>query len=85
MSKHTPGPWHVYADADSIVIETEHDLLASWYPPYAKKSRDELLANARLMAAAPDMLVALTVAESCNVVPAVTKMIQEAIAKAEGK
>jgi hypothetical protein len=56
MSKHTPGPWH-YAECQmgTPFVDTESvgDLLAAALP------LDEEKANARLIAAAPDLLAAL--------------------------
>jgi hypothetical protein len=42
-------------------------------------------ANARLIAAAPEMLVALRAARSCALPPEITDLIYEAIAQAEGR
>jgi len=63
MSKHTPGPWEVSSDcrelwpADGEKAFVEFCRLSSWY------SDDELAANARLIAAAPDLLKACV--EAC--------------------
>lgn len=51
-TKHTPGPWHVAANASAIVRDSaDRDI--------AKTLDDNREANARLIAAAPDMLEAL--------------------------
>lgn len=63
MSKHTPGPWKVDAmgnvwSADTKVCEmSEHPVIASGC--YREKTDDEHRANARLIAAAPELLEAL--------------------------
>lgn len=67
MSKHTPGPWymseeyglHVYSPAEKMQIA---DILlcdASDPEPYATADEKTAKANARLIAAAPDLLAAL--------------------------
>jgi hypothetical protein len=85
MSTHTPGPWrtrnvddHMYLDADTwdafarvvVVVDDEPD--------------PEGEANARLIAAAPEMLEALKEAVDDLRGPAETKALA-AIAKAEGR
>ena len=59
MSKHTPGPWHDWNDPICSVMGARQDgdgglkavaILAQW------PSEEERAANARLIAAAPDML-----------------------------
>ncbi len=53
QSNHTPGPWNY----DGVVINTPDGM-----PVHCKeRSREELRANARLIAAAPDLLEALRV------------------------
>ena len=59
ITPHTPGPWskmydtHVYAERHQLIAICEG--AASW---------DETFANARLIAAAPDLLAALRDLES---------------------
>lgn len=64
MSKHTRGPWRsqgwVPTWAYIPVHDASHNLVASFYPHEAKGyTRDQVEANARLAAAAPDLLEAL--------------------------
>lgn len=63
--KHTPGPWTIEPDDwdHDIVVEATHDCQ---YHPVAKldhnpscRTFEEVVANARLIAAAPDLLEAL--------------------------
>lgn len=83
MSKHTPGPW---VDGGYDVEASDRTLVCSmsgWRGPQATK------ANARLIAAAPELLEALKLADAAlsganmnmNVVQ---RKVSEAIAKAEG-
>ena len=63
MSAHTPGPWHVSKD-QPIVFDADHfvvaDCVLSGGPiRHAGSSYAERYANARLVAAAPDLLEAL--------------------------
>lgn len=65
MTKHTPGPWHVvpYGDGGSLVICS--DEAGDWRiafmatPSGYKAERDEIKANAHLIASAPEMYEAL--------------------------
>ena len=72
MSKHTPGPWYIGKDfsdqgrhiyAEQVVRDDDGE---EWHPLIASTDDDERLvdwqANARLIAAAPDLLEALKTA-----------------------
>ena len=54
MSKHTPGPWKFIDIIGCCAIETPSRQLLKYISPTATN-----VANARLMAAAPDLLEAL--------------------------
>ena len=64
-TKHTPGPWVVEpenydCDGGTLVRTKGKICLANvWGVMFAKTPDDESLANARLIAAAPDLLEAL--------------------------
>jgi hypothetical protein len=60
---HTPGPWAVVQKCDDSLcdIATEVGTLRQWNVASVNKLRDEYRANARLIAAAPDMKEALRV------------------------
>ena len=92
--KHTPGPWHV---ANGCQIRGAKDQIAkAWM-----MRNGEGLANAKLIAAAPELLEALEEAVACGMVPIssateggaakysrqaqVADMIRAAIAKAKGE
>lgn len=98
MSAHTPGPWRVFpghfpgidANSDSVVLFGRH------YEDCGIRgvNEEERLANANLIAAAPDMLAALrdalhTLEHSSGDEPGWAKgsiaVIRAAIAKAEGR
>ena len=57
--KHTPGPWHVIHDYPEYTIDSKLHNIASCspHPPGYEQ-------NARLIAAAPELLEALTMAVS---------------------
>lgn len=61
QSKHTPGPWR-YVRANPSPTTGEH-MIGGGLPGYLAEVRDcgsgDVAANARLIAAAPDMLAAL--------------------------
>ena len=61
---HTPGPWSYDADAEEVCGATERYAIA-WIPRIVRDASDgrtlpaaERLANAHLIAAAPDLLAA---------------------------
>lgn len=65
MSAHTPGPWSVYEDEDEPTLVVGHEKMPSYHIPLWGRvlsetpPTEEDRANARLIAAAPDMLDAL--------------------------
>ncbi len=92
MNTHTPGPWTVrHLTGFPLMIATQPDA-DGFGEPIADTSRHmlpaEALANARLIAAAPDLLEALKWAlehaEWSNDTETGTDPIRAAIAKAEG-
>lgn len=92
-SKHTPGPWHaagaryVYADAKSPVHAPIAEVLPR--PSRSQDATDERSANARLIAAAPDLLAALRLAfdimsEEYGALPSAAREWAALIARIEG-
>jgi hypothetical protein len=102
---HTPGPWKVQAlsvEGQEIILRTHGEMTIGAPESYAVASVplrhvsiNGQLANARLIAAAPDMLEALkgilanfhesvTTAESLAEFPAL-QAVAQAIAQAEGR
>lgn len=84
---HTPGPWEHWATgAGATIVEAAHPniLLAEVIGPRPHPDiSDELKANARLIAAAPDMLAALESAvEHCDNFVIWLSQAKAAIAKA---
>lgn len=70
-TKHTPGPWLATGWENTVVNipDTHHGghLTICVYPASGQAPRSEAVANARLIAAAPDMLEALkAIAEACE-------------------
>ena len=70
MSKHTPGPWHVFDnredksfprnDAGLIGVGSKRDSdVAHCHGFHGARPVEETLANCKLIAAAPELLVAL--------------------------
>jgi len=96
MAKHTPGPWAVHpikAQVDCGALDEDGDLLPLcqllW--PTAYRGEDETLANAHLIAAAPDLLAAAieanrtgakTVNGNAAISPKAFDMLAAAIARA---
>jgi hypothetical protein len=97
MSKHTPGPWET--DRDNIhtgqIAIIHHCLNNNWvevWSPNWPIDEAEQEANARLIAAAPEMLEALRAAWNCILdLPGTqaqveaTELVYNAIAKATGE
>lgn len=68
MSKHTPGPWTSDVMV-SICGAYEAGLNIGFLSTQDAKRREEGEANARLIAAAPDLLAVLEAAVECGMVP----------------
>ncbi len=56
--EHTPGPWQVH-EGYIYTADPERALLAQVHNPGSKQTDYPIVENARLMAAAPDLLEAL--------------------------
>jgi len=89
MTKHTPGPWGLRASARTIEVYPINEL--GIRPTIAKIEKmpreavNESQANARLIAAAPDMLEALRLVENQDLMlPSDREIIKAAIALATG-
>lgn len=88
MPKHTPGPWNIAAGA---YVETEDGKTIAdvWEDEDTGKVMEETQANARLIAAAPDLLearkLALTMAAlSENSESSIYQIVEAAVIKATG-
>lgn len=88
MTKHTPGPWRARISGDPDVLTSSGDLICAVY------TDDLAEADARLIAAAPEMLAALREAASTLPVAgrmrpddlaAIQRIVLDAIAKATGR
>lgn len=96
MSKHTPGPWHVSPFGAGFEIESATGVSVGQAhqtrPVRTADDHDERRANARLMAAAPELLEALKACAAVCAGEAVSKnglvnaleKARDAIAKATG-
>ncbi len=95
MSGHTPGPWRLHNRSEfSIVSDSFGVATCGGHSDNTRNSEDlyqEQIANARLIAAAPDLLAALREAyaamEPMHHLPAVSEALgasRAAIAKATG-
>lgn len=93
MGKHTPGPWEAslnVCETRWLIYTQEQSLRHRGYLASTAETNEDSEANAKLMAAAPDLLDALkelvTVAESHISCPCPEiDEARAAIAKAEGK
>lgn len=85
MSKHTPGPWHIGSNMILKIINGSYFSIAE-----VNDWDDETVPNARLIAAAPDLLEALEIIvatehERHGYNPFWTDQARAAIAKAKGE
>ena len=88
MSKHTPGPWRVVKDPTNLSLQVYGQTLAL-FECWRRSDEQTELANARLIAAAPDLLDALDyMLNVCHAIDAQGDEAHEkaraAIAKATG-
>ena len=96
MTQHTPGPWLVLSDddhSDALTIQDQDELTIADIWGFAAPDRDgQEQANARLIAAAPELLAALR--EACAYIyathphaqmPAIHQRACELIARVEGR
>ena len=94
MSDYIPGPWWVdrdiiygdYQDGTSVSVASVLNVAF----PYGRRAGKSTQANARLIAAAPDLLVALMLAKDMMIandlsLPNTFEVIDEALAKARGE
>jgi hypothetical protein len=79
VSEHTPGPWHV-GQYNGVYDERDRSVLSL-------EPKEEAEANARLIAAAPELLEACRAAIAIPGKPVaeILPMIEAAIAKADAK
>jgi hypothetical protein len=87
-SKHTPGPWHVgVKQAHRIIYDQAGWAVADATVFHGRESQDEMIANARLIASAPDLLAALELihANAAESPEWIRARIDAAIAKARGE
>lgn len=88
-TQHTPGPWVMFANSLGVGVTAKGSADVArcngFYEPNRK--RDEEIANARLIAAAPDLLEALQYVMSAHgeQLTDAFEQAQRAIAKATGQ
>lgn len=90
MSKHTPGPWEALTFS-SHELQTDFAMVAIGKRAHIIGYSEENQANARLIAAAPELLVALQIVFGKHAVGALTlpagdlERVEAVIAKAKGE
>lgn len=88
MSKHTPGPWLYKSNGSyfDVGIDNHEDSVIPVYPTVCIGVPHDQEANARLIAAAPDLLEALeAVVRVADRDTVEFRMARAAIAKAKGE
>lgn len=88
-SRHTPGPWQLHRRGSMRACDGAHDT-ADGCRTLAEAEilnmpRAEAEANARLIAAAPELLGALQLIRQSSGDPVIEQIAETAIAKAEGR
>lgn len=64
--QHTPGPWHEGGkDGCTIVYDKSGYAIANCITYHGRHGADQMVANARLIASAPELLAACIMARSC--------------------
>ncbi len=83
-TKHTPGPWVV--NPVRAQVDATHAPICQLLWPTRMRSEDETESNARLIAAAPELLAALDeIARDYVTPPRLADIARAAIAKAKGQ
>lgn len=98
MTKHTSGPWKTFIETDEnppqIVVIAEHNEMPEWICSCGAKQLPKNMKNARLIAAAPELLFAVEeAAEAFEIASdnggidfyAYAKTMRAVIAKAKGE
>jgi hypothetical protein len=83
-AQHTPGPW---ISIDNLIGNEDCEIATLWYPEYSPNKHRERRANAKLIAAAPDLLEALQLLmaqTNSNELAVALDKARAAIAKATG-
>lgn len=65
----TPGPYHVAPSMSRIAVKSANGVVATMAITETSNRRDEGFANARLIAAAPELFEALAEAVDCGLIP----------------
>jgi hypothetical protein len=84
-AKHTPGPWNQAPYSPTDVVANGDTMVAMAREGLNGIERDKAIANARLIAAAPDLLDALERIAELSYDSEATRVAREAIAKARGE
>lgn len=87
-SKHTPGPWEIaeFGRNHTILIYGPDEILVADCGGILRRSHEEMESNARLIAAAPDLLAALEdVVRVADRDTVIFDVARAAIAKAKGE
>ena len=85
MSKHTPGPWVLESPESGGRVLAQDEMATIIHTPTCSPFNELVIADARLIAAAPELLEALQMLlEFPNTGPA-TSAARAAIAKATGE
>ena len=64
--KHTPGPWVVKSARSGFYVESQFDVIVESLDEYGRYGAIDDEANARLIAAAPELLEALYIVDACG-------------------
>ena len=85
MSDYTPGPWRYEEFGPNVIIKATKNPMLSVVHSLYQESREQTEANARLIAAAPELLEALEIALDCAGDAWWAEKAEAAIEKAKGE
>ena len=65
-TKHTPGPWVVKSGRSGFYVQSQFDVIVESLDEFGRYGAIDDEANARLIAAAPELLEALYIVDACG-------------------
>ncbi len=84
MAEHTPGPWTVYSRRGVIAVLRDTEPVINWQGFDSTGLPEDALANARLCAAAPDLLAVCERIVAKDGIAGLRDQLAAAVAKARG-
>ena len=83
--EHTPGPWRAYISTRVVAVFKGSDSVIGWQGFDSSRFPEQAAANARLCAAAPDLLAVCERIMAKDGVAGLREQLRAAVAKARGE